>query len=243
MATDYESQRVLNEYLLFHYGSQADVLGDFPVPAEGWGFPVRTAEMALAHGACGRALDLGCSVGRSAFELARGCDEVVGIDCSEVFVDAADLIAREGQVPYDVVVEGEHARSASARVPEGVDPGRVRFERGDAMALRDNLGSFDCVHAANLICRLPDPQRLLKRLPELVVDDGVLVLATPFTWLEEFTPRGKWLGPDGFGALEKLLEPSFELLKAKDEPMLIRETARKYQFTFSKVSVWRRVAG
>jgi len=240
MATDYESQRVLNEYLLFHYGSRDDVLGDFPVPAEGWGFPIRTAGLALAHGACGRALDLGCSVGRSAFELARGCDEVLGIDYSEVFVDAADGIARGDGVPYDVVVEAQRVRSACARLPDGVDAWKVRFERGDAMALRDDLGAFDCVHAANLICRLPEPMRLLERLPALVKGGGVLVLATPFTWLEEFTPRGNWLGPDGFAALEAALGGAFELIKAKDEPMLIRETARKYQFTFSKVSVWRR---
>lgn len=37
-----------------------------------------------------RALDVGCSVGGASFELARSFDEVVGIDFSHAFVDAAN---------------------------------------------------------------------------------------------------------------------------------------------------------
>ena len=51
--------------------------------------------------------------------------------------------------------------------------------------LPNDLGSFDIVHAANLICRLPNPMLFLDRLPELVKEGGgSLLLATPFTWLE-----------------------------------------------------------
>ena len=55
--------------------------------------------------------------------------------------------------------------------------------------LEEDLGSFDLVHAANLLCRLPNPQAFLDRLNELVAPGGQLLLTTPFTWLEDFTPK------------------------------------------------------
>ena len=108
------------------------------------------------------------------------------------------------------------------------------------MNLRDDLGAFDRVHAANLICRLPEPLRLLRRLPDLVVPGGELVLATPATWLAEFTPAENW--PEGRTRdwLVENLSDGFELTKELEEPFLIRETARKFQWSRSLVTAWRR---
>ena len=108
------------------------------------------------------------------------------------------------------------------------------------MDLPPDIGAFDRVHAANLLCRLTEPRRLLERLPALVKPGGELVLATPCTWLEEFTPPGNWPPADTFGWLKNSLAPAFDLAERKDEPFLIRETARKFQWSFSLVTVWRR---
>src|SRR5690606_15806729 len=110
-----------------------------------------------------------------------------------------------------------------ARLPDGVDPDRVRFEQGDAMNLRDDLGTFDRVHAANLLCRLPEPERLLKRLSDLVTSGGELILATPCTWLGEFTPMENWPKGPTLDWLRFHLDPSFGLLETTEEPFLIRE--------------------
>lgn len=66
--------------------------------------------------------------------------------------------------------------------------------QGDACALPADLPAFDAVLAANLLCRLPDPMRFLGRCPSLVKRGGVLVLVSPFSWLEAWTPQQKWLG-------------------------------------------------
>lgn len=240
--TSYESSKLLNEYLLFHYGNSSEMQAGFPVQQEGLHFPLRTAAPAIANGG-GRALDLGCAVGRSTFELARAYDDVIGIDFSQAFVDAAERIRVDGAMSYQILVEASQTVPASAMLPDGVDASRVSFEQADAMSLREDLGTFDCVHAANLICRLTDPLKLITRFRDLVRANGLLVLATPFTWLEEFTPRENWLGSEkqsGFDELSVLLDTDFELLSSSDEPFLIRETARKYQFTYSKLSVWKR---
>jgi hypothetical protein len=97
------------------------------------------------------------------------------------------------------------------------------------------------VHAANLICRLSEPRKLFKRLPELVVPGGTLVLTTPCTWLGEFTPPENW--PEGrtIDWLQRELEGGFELIRTQDLPFLIREHARKFQWSVAQGSCWRRL--
>ncbi|MCB1133564.1 MAG: methyltransferase domain-containing protein, partial [Verrucomicrobiae bacterium] len=203
------------------------------------GFPVRTVRH-FATASVARGLDLGCAVGRSTCEMARNCDEVVGIDFSHAFIRAAAAIAGGAALPYQRTEEGGVSSPLEATLPVGVDGSRLDFRQGDAMDLPEDLGVFDRVHAANLLCRLPRPGLLLGRLPSLVKPGGELVLATPCTWLEEFTPPANWPRPDTFGWLKEMLEPSFTLMDRTDEPFLIRETARKFQWTRSLLTVWRR---
>lgn len=243
MTAIYETNRLLAEYLLFHYGSPEEILPAAVAVPDGMrsalDFPCRTVAR-FTPGMVARGLDLGCAVGRSSFEMARTCGEVVGIDFSHSFIAAAQVLQGGESIGYERLDEGNRHTSLTASAPEGIDASRVRFRQGDAMRLADDPGFFDRVHAANLLCRLRDPAMLLKRLPGLVNAGGELVLATPCTWLDEFTPRENW--PPGC-TLEWLLEclaPDFSLLDVTEEPFLIRETERKFQWTISQTSLWRR---
>ena len=110
------------------------------------------------------------------------------------------------------------------------------------MDLSSSLKGYDLVHAANLICRLPEPKKFLDRLPSLVKQGGSLILATPFTWLEEYTPRNKWIGSgDSKEKLEELLGPQFKLEYEEDLPFLIREHRRKFQYSVSWGTRWKRL--
>ena len=74
---------------------------------------------------------------------------------------------------------------------------------------------------------------------------------SPYTWLEEYTPRAKWLGGkrehgeplSGFEGLSRLLEGAFTLVHRTDVPFVIRETARKHQHSIADLTVWRRHDG
>ena len=243
----YESDRLVREYLFFHYGEPDEVLPWKNGPREALGFAVRCVRELLNSSTVGRdarALDIGCAVGRSSFELAGHCREVIGIDYSRAFVAAATKVRTEGSVAYEYAVEGDRTAQSVARVPTGIDVSRVKFEVGDAMNLRSDLGAFDVVLAANLLCRLPDPHVFLARLPDLVKHGGQLLLTTPFTWLAEFTPREKWIGgtaeSESADELTRLLEPHFELKLSKEIPFLIREHARKYQWSVAWGTRWVR---
>lgn len=242
MSNPYESKRYLDEYLLFHYGADNEVMPWEFGPREALGFGLRTIAY-FQRGERARALDLGCAVGRSTFELTRTNREVVGIDFSAAFIDAARRLAAGETIPYDRHEEGHQSVRLTARLPAGVHPDRARFEVGDAMNLPRDFGRFDRVHAANLLCRLPEPRRLLARLPDLVAPGGELVIATPCSWLAEFTPPDNWPPGSTLTWLEHELAAAFQPVRRANEPLLLRETARKFQWTVSLVSVWRRRTG
>ncbi len=247
----YETDKLVAEYLIFHYGEPREVLPwDFG-PASALNYAVRCVSECVDIAALpqnARALDLGCAVGRSTFELARHCAEVIGIDFSHRFIEVAAALAGSGTFPYERTDEGALTTRLIANVPAGIARNRASFEHGDAQALRTSLGSFDVVLAANLIDRLGDPSRFLARLPDLVKGGGQLVLTSPYTWLEEFTPRENWLGgvsTDGtprktLDGLRAALSAHFDLIRTRDLPFLIREHARKFQWSVAQASIWRR---
>ncbi|MCB1124378.1 MAG: putative 4-mercaptohistidine N1-methyltransferase, partial [Verrucomicrobiae bacterium] len=195
-----------------------------------------------------RALDIGCAVGRSSFELSRICGSVLGIDYSDRFIETANVLKEEGSVSYLRVDEGDLTTKLTARVPDGIDVSRVTFQQGDATRLTEDLGLFDALLAANLIDRLTDPIAFLKALPGLMNPGGQLVITSPYTWLEGYTSRQNWLGgflKDGqrassLSTLESVLEPDFVKVREADMPFLIREHARKFQWSVAQATIWIR---
>jgi putative 4-mercaptohistidine N1-methyltranferase len=239
----YETQRLVDEYLLFHYGQDREILPWENGPVSALGFPVRTVtelQPANAEATAKRALDIGCATGRSSFELSKMFREVIGIDYSHAFIQAAQTLQSSGQLPYQITREGLLTEPLTARLPDNIHPDRVTFQQGDAMNLPDTLGTFDLVHAANLVCRLTEPLRFLSRLPSLMNPGGHLLLTTPCTWLAEFTPPDRWPTGSTFDWLKEILSPDFTLVLQKDLPFLIREHARKFQWSVALGTVWQR---
>lgn len=242
-----------------HFGPVDKVLEAFGdetgILAAAADFPRKCGELVLdwaerAGAPRGRALDLGCAVGRSTFEIARGFGEVVGIDISQTFVDAANRVKEERAVHYELKVEGDICEHVTARLDDAIDAGRCTFLQGDACSLPAGLGEFDAVLAANLLCRVPNPAQCLDEMARSLKPGGVLVMTSPFTWLEEYTDKDKWVGgrraggADGSGGSsgsgaggvrcadalkEALAARGFTVLDEGRQPLVIRETCRKYQ--------------
>jgi putative 4-mercaptohistidine N1-methyltranferase len=243
----YETDELLHQYLVFHYGTAED---QFPYTfggSDALDFPKRCALKGPAQEADlrqGRALDLGCAVGRSTFELARHYQEVIGIDYSHIFINAANSLKRDGSCMASRQDEGSVTTNLELQVDTSIDRSRVSFEQGDALSIRDDIGQFDLVLACNLICRLKEPLHLIRRLTDLVKPGGCLFLTTPFTWMESYTPKANWLGngsEDSFDGLRRGLEPAFTLDADWDMPFIIREHTRKFQYSIAKASRWRRI--
>jgi len=241
----YESDDAVAQYLLFHYGTPEQICPLLPEARAACGFPARSVSESIRHldlRRRDRALDLGCAVGRGSFELARHFDDVLGLDFSARFVAEAERMRRDRGATVRVPREGTMFDEVKLELPADLRGENVRFDRGDACDLPADLGAFDLVLMANLIDRLPDPAKCLARLPSLIHPGGWLVITSPYTWLEDYTPRGKWLeqGEGTLAGLRKHLAPAFIEHKVFDLPFLIREHRRKFQWSIAEVSLWQR---
>lgn len=248
----YETAEQVNEYLVFHYATLEQTLPWEFGPHQAFGFHTRLAECIelsrLPQNS--RALDLGCSVGRTSFELSRYCSEVVGIDYSHAFVDAANSILQQGEIPLVLKREDQLGDAITNKLPDGVHPERVRFLQGDAEALPDTLGRFDVITFANVLDRLPHPRHALYKLAEITNPGAQVVICSPFTWWDEFTIPEERLGGyirngrevTSHDSIVSALEPDFMLKATDDLPFLIREHERKYHFSVAQTGIWTRLA-
>jgi putative 4-mercaptohistidine N1-methyltranferase len=270
----YETTGSLNMYLGLHYprsGNDKNMDPIFPHEHATWhavGFPQRVAQILVSllpknEDFPKRALDIGCAVGGSSFELAKVFHRVDAFDFSESFVNAAKRMQANEMIRFNVPVEAELSEEVTAMHDEDVTEEvrqRVHFFTGDACSLQDMVEkgllsgheTYDGVLLANLLCRLPDPMACLNDLSQIVRKEGVVVIVTPYSWLCEFTPRERWLG--GFtdphtnesvyskSTLQTVMESDgFEKIHEEQVPLIIREHQRKYQYIVSEATGWRKV--
>lgn len=247
-ASNYESDRLLSEYAEFHYGDEYFDVANFPralaclaIDAMG-GRPAHTA------------LDLGCATGRATFELARHFDKVTGIDFSARFIGLGVKLAEQGCLRYTLVDEGElvsYKERTLAELGLADVAGKVEFFQGDACNLKPAFVDYDLILAANLIDRLYSPGKLLDTVHQRLKPGGLLLIASPYTWLAEHTKRESWIGgykKDGenfttLDGLKATLGAHFRLLRGPlAVPFVLRETRRKFQHTLSEVTIWERLS-
>merc|ERR1711966_640636 len=199
----YETDELLNMYLGLHYPTSGENENVSPIlthenaPLHGLRFPQRVVQLLTSLDPVrtnNRALDIGCAVGGSSFELAKSFDHVEAFDFSESFIALAKKMQSLEEIKFKIPVEGDITEEVTVAHEAGLDADvlrKVHFFSGDACSLseyaesNDEFGTFDGVVMANLLCRLPDPAACLGALPRLVNRGGVAVLVTPFTWREE----------------------------------------------------------
>jgi 5-histidylcysteine sulfoxide synthase/putative 4-mercaptohistidine N1-methyltranferase len=247
VSSSYESDKLLSEYAEFHFGDEYFGVANFPKVL---------AELAIANMGnrpARRALDLGCATGRATFELARHFDRVTGVDFSARFIGLGVNLAEQGVVRYTLVDEGELVSYRERKLANlGLDDVRykVEFFQGDACNLKPQFIGYDLILAANLIDRLYNPTKFLDEIHQRLNVGGLLLIASPYTWLQEHTNREEWIGGfkrdgENFTTLDGLkacLSMHFRLVQGPlDAPFVIRETRRKFQHTLSEVTLWERL--
>lgn len=240
----YETDDLVTQYLEFHYGAEYFGVANYPVAC------VRTLLARLPGLNKGRALDLGCSVGRASFELALHFGAVDGIDFSARFIQHGFQLKESGQTRFAIPTEGElvEFKETSLHALGYAEVAhKVEFVQGDACNLKARFGGYDLIFCGNLIDRLYDPSLFLGQVHERLNPGGCLVLTSPYTWLEDYTPKAKWLGGikvngENFTTLDglkALLGGRFELVGQEDIPFVIRETRRKFQHSLAEMTLWK----
>lgn len=242
----YETDESIAQYCEFHYGEENFGVKNFCVNS------VELLKPYLENIETKKALDLGCSVGRSTYELARTFDEVTGIDFSANFINVGVKLKKYDSLTFSIKKEGDIFNERTVSLKDfALDElkEKVSFMQGDACNLKDIYTGYDLIFCSNLIDRLYYPQKFLEDIPSRVNDNGLLVLLSPYTWLEDYTPKENWLGGyikdnkeiSTLDTLQNELK-GFELLETIDVPFVIKETKRKYQHTISQMSIWKKKA-
>ncbi|MEA2047120.1 MAG: 5-histidylcysteine sulfoxide synthase [Campylobacterota bacterium] len=241
----YTTDTVISQYCHFGWGDNALHVENYPAHC------ARIALEYMKNRSRKKAFDIGCAIGRSTFELARGFEKVIGVDFSARFIQEAESLKQNGFLRYSIVTEGEledfYEVNLSAFNLEK-ERAKVAFWQADACNLKEIYRDFDLIFAGNLIDRLYDPRKFLEDLAPRLNEEGMLILTSPYTWQEESTPKEKWIGgykKDGekvstLDGLQEILGEDFKLIETKDVPFVIQETARKHQHTIAQMSIWQK---
>lgn len=129
--------------------------------------PELTPEMSL--------LDIGCGPGSITLDLAELVTpgRVVGIDQSPAAIASAADAARARHLPH------------------------VSFMTGDVYALPFEDGSFDVVHAHQVLQHLPDPVLALREMSRVCSPEGLIAVRdadyASMAWFPETQELGRWL--------------------------------------------------
>merc|ERR1712085_60904 len=240
----YDNDLVVGNYLEFHYGPNSQ----FPVACAD-----RCIEVMKEVGQpMGKALEVGGGPGRCAIELAKAFGHVRSGDYSQTFVDVANRLVNDGELKWKVLQDRTAGvvveRSISAK-DLGVGK-NISFSQVDAHDLPED--HFDLICGFNLIDRLEQPGDFLRSVKSRLNSGGVLLLTSPYTWLEEFTPKDNWLGgfkygdndgPTSYeGMKELLLAEGFEEVKQPQDVWFRIDSlanGRMSQQTKAHMTFWR----
>ena len=154
-ATDtsgYNSRGMLSAYLWSHY---SDLLGDPDASTayQQWASLLTPSE--------GIALDIGCAVGRLAFEISTLHRRVIGIDTSASFIAKARELINQRQLRFDLIVEGLLTEERKCDLRPDWKYEKIDFIVADALALPFADALFSTVSSINILEKVPSPLKHL----------------------------------------------------------------------------------
>ena len=218
--SSHAERSLISSYMDLHYGTfEASTvpLASWIDPKEFWEKVVGIAKPEVGE-IYSRSLDLGCSVGRYTFELARFSELAIGMDLKFSKVSRAALLHRNNKVSYE---QRKHGRCFEEIETTYLLPQNVMFLVSDALDPPFKAGSFDLVAALNLIDNVKLPLVLIGQMDALLRKDGSLLLGAPYEWQTDICDPEEWLETDDMD--------SPEMLKSLLEGKLIPQMGLKYE--------------
>ncbi|MDK2083801.1 5-histidylcysteine sulfoxide synthase [Aliarcobacter butzleri] len=177
-----------------------------------------------------KALDLGCCVGRTSFELAKIYDEVLGIDFSANYINIGVKLKLYDFVNYKIKKEDktfeERAISLKDFDLEKVKD-KVSFMQGDACNLKEIYKDFDLIFYSSLIDKLYYPKKFLEDVSRRINKNGFFVFLGSQNWFNEHIN-------------ENNLFLEFELLDKIEVSSFIKMKNKNYENKTLLMSIWKK---
>jgi 5-histidylcysteine sulfoxide synthase/putative 4-mercaptohistidine N1-methyltranferase len=241
----YETDPEVIPYCELHYGKEY-----FGVE----NYPEKLAQIALNHAQGspkGKALNIGCKTGRSAFELAVEFNSVIGVDFTARMIRIGVELKEKGYTQYTLPEEGEIVSFHQQNLQElGLDASRpkVEFLQSDISNMKSLFTGYDLILLDTMLENTYNPQKFLDNVHQRINSKGLLIIASSYDWQNDRTDREHWLG--GFkingenattlNRLHELLEDRFtRISEPTDIQQVIRKTNRTFEHKVIQVTVWK----
>jgi SAM-dependent methyltransferase/uncharacterized protein YbaR (Trm112 family) len=155
---------------------------------------LRRGLLSMEHNVRGPVVDIGCSVGRTSFELAKEFDEIVlGVDMNFGMIKTASSILEKNHVSYPRRNSGiSFDRREFKVVFKNAE--KVDFWVCDATALPFSNEVFSAGVSLNALDCVWSPYDHLKELARILMPGSRGIVSTPYDWAANATPVESWLG-------------------------------------------------
>ena len=197
-----------------------------------------------------RLLNLGCSVGRVAFELSEHFQHIDAIDFSARTIQHGVKLQAGDSVRYTSTIEGDICQYNEITLADTVQQfksERILFSQGDGCNLKENFNHYDVILIQHALEQSYDPKRLLSNAVSRLKPSGLLIIVSDYHYQLQTTEKVKWLSGikvngenlAGFDALTNQLSENFELVKEKELTRVVASSARNFNLSHCQFSVWR----
>lgn len=195
-------------------------------------------------------LHLGCSVGRTSFDLSQAFAHVDAVDFTARFIQYGVNLQQGKAVKFQNVEQGEIVNYHEFSLSElaNVTTETVKFSQGDAVNLKPIFDDYDVILVQQTLEQSYDPKQALQTIKQRLKPNGLLVLASSFVFDETTTPKDKWLGgvkvngenQTGIEAVANSLGQAFKLLATDTLPKKTKLNQVQSIHENISVSVWQK---
>ncbi len=197
-----------------------------------------------------RLLNLGCSVGRVAFELSQHFQHIDAVDFSARTIQYGVQLQSGGSVRYTDTIEGDICQFNEVFLADqvkGACSERVLFNQADGCNLKNKFNHYDVVLIQHALEQSYDPKRLLENAKSRLNPLGLLIIISDYNYQLQTTEKSKWLSGikingenvSGIDALTNQLSDDFEQILVTDLTRVITDSARNFNVSNCQLSVWR----
>ncbi|WP_206483462.1 5-histidylcysteine sulfoxide synthase [Thalassotalea sp. G2M2-11] len=239
----YETDFDVCQQLILHYGENSSV--NFPTQLAHFIIPL-LSEYKVAQQ---KLLNLGCSVGATAFALSPSFNAIDAVDFSARFIQFGVKLQGGESLRYQSVVEGDIVAFNEVNASEVCQHNaeNIQFSQGDAVNLKPIFKGYDVIVLQQVLEQCYDPKQVLRTIHTRLNRGGLLVVASDYTFDAQITKRENWLGGikvngenvTGFDGLSLLLAEHFSLLKQTQLPLDIHINQRQSLRKSIDVTVWQ----
>jgi len=241
----YETDAQLCQQLACHYPDNLEQVDSYPSQLAS--LIVKTTKHQQIK--TGKVLNLGCSVGRTAFELSPYFQSIDAVDFSARYIQFGVKLQQKETIRYQSVLEGELVDFNEISINKHIKEhhNNVSFSQGDAVNLKPMFSGYDVIVLQQALEQSYDPKKILSTIHQRLNKYGLLVVASDYIFDEQITSKDKWLSGikvngenvTGFDGIAQRLSNDFTFLEKGNLMQSLK--LNRYQ-TINKhieVTVWQ----